>query len=75
LGSVSADTRARWGAHGVVSVADESEALRTWFTEHGVRAVMLRPDRYVMGVANTAADLDAVTRLLPVVSSPALAAA
>jgi 3-(3-hydroxy-phenyl)propionate hydroxylase len=65
LASVSTDTRARWQIHGVVELADDSDELRTWMTEHGVRAVMLRPDRYVMGVANTAAELDSVTRLLP----------
>jgi 3-(3-hydroxy-phenyl)propionate hydroxylase len=75
LDSVSADTRARWNAHGVVQVTDDGDELRAWLTEHGVRAVMLRPDRYVMGVAHTAADLDAVTRLLPAWPSHALATA
>ena len=75
LDSVSADTRARWNVHGVVQVTDDGDELRAWLTEHGVRAVMLRPDRYVMGVAHTAADLDAVTRLLPAWPSHALATA
>ena len=72
---VSDDTRALWNAHGVVQVVDDGDEVRAWLTEHGVRAVMLRPDRYVMGVAHTAADLDAVTQLLPALRSAALTAA
>jgi 3-(3-hydroxy-phenyl)propionate hydroxylase len=41
--------------------------LQAWLREHGVSAVMLRPDRYIMGVARTAGDLDALTRLLPAI--------
>ena len=70
LSKVSADTRVRWQAHGVVQVTDESAALHTWLSEHDVQAVMLRPDRYVMGVARTAADLDTVSRLLPDLCKP-----
>ena len=65
LTRVAADTRARWQDHGVVQVTDGGDELQAWLREHGVSAVMLRPDRYVMGVARTAGDLDAVTRLLP----------
>ena len=65
LNRVAADTRARWQDHGVVQVTDGGDELQAWLREHGVSAVMLRPDRYVMGVARTAGDLDAVTRLLP----------
>ena len=73
LGNVSAETRAQWQAHGVVPVSDDGDELRAWLTDQGVRAVMLRPDRYVVGLAQTAADLDALTRLLPTLSTPALA--
>ncbi len=65
LQGVNADTCARWQAHSVVQVSDPGDALQTWLAEQGVRAVMLRPDRYVMGVARTARDLDDVSRLLP----------
>ena len=65
LNNVNADTRARWQANGVVCVIDESDELKAWLTEHGVRAVMLRPDRYVMGVARSASDLEAIAHLLP----------
>jgi hypothetical protein len=27
-----------------------------WLTEHGVSAVLLRPDRYIFGVARTSAE-------------------
>jgi 3-(3-hydroxy-phenyl)propionate hydroxylase len=36
-----------------------------WLAEHGAQALVLRPDRYVMGLARTAADLDRLTRLVP----------
>ena len=50
-------------AHATLGAVPEAELA--WLAEHGVRAVVLRPDRYVMGVANTAAELDRVSHLLP----------
>jgi 3-(3-hydroxy-phenyl)propionate hydroxylase len=75
LNSVNADTRAAWQANSVVCVIDESDELKSWLTEHGVRAVMLRPDRYVMGVATSASDLEALVHLLPTPTAPACVAA
>lgn len=69
LADVTADTRALWQAHGVVEVEADSDGLRAWLREHGVSAVMLRPDRYVMGVARSAAELDTLTGLLPASST------
>jgi 3-(3-hydroxy-phenyl)propionate hydroxylase len=73
LSGVSAETRERWQTHGVVQVVDESAELHAWLKDHGVRAVMLRPDRYVMGIATTASELDAATRLLPAQPTPVMA--
>lgn len=75
IGGVSSATRARWMSHGVVPVVDDGKALQNWLDQHGVRAVMLRPDRYVMGVARSAADLDALAHQLPHLFTPALASA
>jgi 3-(3-hydroxy-phenyl)propionate hydroxylase len=62
---VGPDTRARWQANGVVEIESDSEELRAWMHAQGVNAVMLRPDRYVMGVARSGAELDTLAGLLP----------
>ena len=40
--------------------------LLDWLDSHDVGAVMLRPDRYILGQARTPGELDAVTACLPV---------
>jgi hypothetical protein len=35
-----------------------------------VEAVMLRPDRYIMGMATSSTDLDNITACLPAVAVP-----
>lgn len=42
----------------VAIVPATCEALRTWLADTGARAVLLRPDRYVAGVAPDAGELD-----------------
>jgi 3-(3-hydroxy-phenyl)propionate hydroxylase len=39
--------------------------VQEWRATNGARAVMLRPDRYVLGIARTGADLDRLTAVLP----------
>jgi 3-(3-hydroxy-phenyl)propionate hydroxylase len=65
LASADADTRARWAAHDVVCLPTSGAGLHDWLDRHHVRAVLLRPDRYVAGVARTAADLARVSACLP----------
>jgi len=65
LNSVSADTRSRWQAQGVVVVPARDPEVQAWLQQQGVRAVLLRPDRYILGVAQTSADLDRISALLP----------
>ena len=65
LAAVDADTRAHWAALGLVDLPASGPALSSWLAEQGVAAVLLRPDRYVAGVARSAADLAAITRALP----------
>jgi len=68
LHAVSQDTQARWAAQGVVvRVADDPE-LQAWLSEQGVRAVLLRPDRYIAGVAHNSTELDRISALLPATS-------
>ena len=59
---VSAATRADWARADVVVV--EGEALDQ-LDELGCNAVLIRPDHYILGTAQTADDLAALTRRLP----------
>lgn len=65
LHAVTGHTREQWLAQGVVVRADPDPEVQDWLRTHGVRAVMLRPDRYIMGVARDAAELDALTASWP----------
>jgi 3-(3-hydroxy-phenyl)propionate hydroxylase len=65
LAAVSEDTRERWQAQGVVTVPAREPELKAWLDQQGVRAVLLRPDRYVLGVAQNSAELDRLSALLP----------
>jgi 3-(3-hydroxy-phenyl)propionate hydroxylase len=65
LTSVSDETRERWQAHGLVTLPARDPEVQAWLQQHGVRALMLRPDRYIMGVARSGSDLDSISALLP----------
>ncbi len=65
LAEVSEDTRARWQAQGVVVRPATDPEVQAWLQQQGVRAVVLRPDRYIMGVAQSAEQLDSISALLP----------
>lgn len=65
IAGAAPDTHRRWAALGVVVVDRPGAAVNGWLAEHGAQALVLRPDRYVMGLARTAADLDRLTRLVP----------
>ena len=48
-------------ARGQVNVLiDRADALKSWLREHDVEAVMVRPDRYVLGAVKCDADLAAL---------------
>ena len=65
LNSVSADTRSRWQAQDVVVVPARDPEVQAWLQQQGVRALLLRPDRYILGIAQSQADLDNISALLP----------
>ena len=71
LAEVSTRTHERWQAQHVVRLNANSPELQAWFTQHQVRAVLLRPDRYILGVANSGSELDRLSDLLPVVTAHA----
>jgi hypothetical protein len=65
LAAVSEDTRERWQAQGVVTVPARDPEVKAWLDQQGVRAVLLRPDRYILGVAQSSAELDRISAVLP----------
>jgi 3-(3-hydroxy-phenyl)propionate hydroxylase len=69
LAEVSEETRERWQAQGVVMLPACDPEVKAWLDQHGVRAVLLRPDRYIMGVARSDSDLDSISALLPVTAA------
>jgi 3-(3-hydroxy-phenyl)propionate hydroxylase len=66
LDGVSNETRKRWKNSDVLVLPTQEPVLLDWLDRHGVDAIMLRPDRYILGLAKTSAELDAVTTCLPV---------
>ena len=64
----SAASSERWAGLGVRCVPAQG-ALSEWLNTQGVRAVLLRPDRYILGVAETADELDSLATQLPQASA------
>ena len=70
LAEVGESTRAWWRWHDVAVLPATDPALQAWLRQHGVQAVMLRPDRYVAGTARDASALAQLTRALPWMKTP-----
>ena len=66
----SAASSERWAGLGVRCVPAQG-ALSEWLNTQGVRAVLLRPDRYILGVAGTADELESLAARLPQASAVA----
>jgi hypothetical protein len=49
----------------VVRLTTEHPELERWLEQHDAQAVMLRPDRYIVGLAGCAGDLERLSELLP----------
>ena len=64
LDGVSDATRQCWQALGAVTLPASDPEVKAWLSQHGVRAVVLRPDRYILGVAQTAAQLEGLSAWL-----------
>ena len=58
------DSPERWTALGVRLLPAQG-ALDAWLRAQGVRAVLLRPDRYILGVAQSVDEVEALAALLP----------
>lgn len=66
LGEVSPSTAAALDNLKVVRVADNCESVARALAALGGRAMLVRPDRYLVGVASTAAELDAIVASLSI---------
>lgn len=49
----------------LVLVDDNVPALQEWLRSHNAKAVLVRPDRYVLGSARDQADLEALLASVP----------
>ena len=58
-----------FAAEAAVEAATDA-ALGAWLQQHGTGAVLLRPDRYIAGLADDAAALHALTVSLPWLKPP-----
>ena len=63
------------GTGGGVWLADPAEGVAQWLDEHGALAMLLRPDRYVVGLARTPDELERLVALFVFTPPPAAAGA
>jgi 3-(3-hydroxy-phenyl)propionate hydroxylase len=69
LAGVSQASRQTWQQAGAVVLPATDPALAAWLDQHQVDAVMLRPDRYIMGLARSAEELDEISACMPVANA------
>lgn len=65
LDAAGAAAHARWRAAGAAVLPDPGEAVAAWLRSHDAAAVVLRPDRYLLGGARTGHELGRLSTLLP----------
>jgi 3-(3-hydroxy-phenyl)propionate hydroxylase len=66
IASASPATLEHWQRAGAIVIDRPEAPLANWLDVHAARAVVLRPDRYIVGVARTGPDLDRISQYLPV---------
>ena len=66
LASAAPATAERWRRAGAIVIDRPDAALCDWLRSHQAHAVILRPDRYIVGTARTGHDLDRISQYLPV---------
>ncbi|SFN19583.1 bifunctional 3-(3-hydroxy-phenyl)propionate/3-hydroxycinnamic acid hydroxylase [Variovorax sp. OV329] len=59
-------TLERWQRAGAIVIDQPAAPLSEWLEAHQARAVILRPDRYIVGIARTGPELDRISQYLPV---------
>ena len=65
LQSVDDATRAGWSRAATTVMEGTGNEIGAWLDTHEANAVVLRPDRYVLGIAKDAADLHRISRTIP----------
>ncbi len=65
LQAVSDATRTRWSGCGAITLDTPGAAIAAWLSTHNAAAVVLRPDRYILGIASNATDLERISAHLP----------
>lgn len=68
-------TLEHWRRAGAVVIDEPAAPLADWLAAHQASAVILRPDRYIVGVARTGPELDRISQYLPVPLAASLPAA
>ena len=58
--SLPETTRTRLSERDIVMVADDAPEHLSWLDQHGAAGVLIRPDRYVLGAARSAPELEAL---------------
>lgn len=66
LASAAPATAERWRQSGALVLDQPAPLIEEWLQAHNANAVILRPDRYIVGVARTGSDLDRISQYLPV---------
>jgi 3-(3-hydroxy-phenyl)propionate hydroxylase len=66
LAAVAPATAERWRLADAIVIDQPEAPLLDWLDAHEAQAVILRPDRYIVGVARTGHDLDRISQYLPV---------
>jgi 3-(3-hydroxy-phenyl)propionate hydroxylase len=64
LSQVGPETRQLWQMHGIVVRSSDDPNIASWLKAHDVLAVVLRPDRYIAGVARSVDALEAISQSL-----------
>ncbi len=73
LAQIDATMGERWQAGGCALIDDRHPELAAWLDAQGVQAVVLRPDRYVLGVAHDATELRTLMARVPLSDRHAVA--
>ena len=66
LSAAAPATAQRWLRSNAIVIDRPEPLLDEWLRAHNASAVILRPDRYIVGVARSGADLDRISQYLPV---------
>lgn len=66
LGAAAPATIERWRRADAMVIDQPDAPLSDWLDAQAAQAVILRPDRYIVGVARTGHDLDRISQHLPV---------